>query len=218
VHKSGNTSKILLTVALCVAASLPGCSRKETATLSERENLSTTPGAKSAEVPAELPLERQTEQKLEPLTKEDVDLYLKVMRAAAERVKNLQPGDRAALDNARRILAGSDSGRIPTPEEVKTLERANLVALYMDQIVAEEMRIDGRTYRGIAAAVESAVPNPVPPLGAAADSVPAPVHAPTPLEVRLNSVNAANQKFLTPYSEEIQSLIAIVHNPGNLPK
>ena len=110
--------------------------------------------------PAEAPLEQQTEQKLDPLSKDDIELYLKVMRAAAGRVKNPAPSDKARLAAAKRILAGGAAGRVPTPDDVKTLERANLVALSMDQIVAEEMKIDARTYRGIAEAIESVVQNP----------------------------------------------------------
>jgi hypothetical protein len=144
-------------MALCAAASMSSCGRKQTAPLPEGgENSPASAGAK----PTEIPLEQQIEQKLDPLTKDDVDLYLKIMRAAAERVKNSTPDDKATLEGARKILAGSDSGRVPTLDDVKTLERANLVALGMDQIVAEEMKLDGRTYRGVVEAVESAVPNP----------------------------------------------------------
>jgi hypothetical protein len=98
------------------------------------------------------------------------------------------------------------------------LERANLVAISMDQVVAEEMKVDGRTYRGIAEAIESVIPNPAQGVASGGDAAPAPNHAPTPLEKRLSDVNAANVKFLAPYREEIQNLIAIVHNPANLPK
>ena len=167
---------------------------------------------------AEPPLDQQIEQKLDPLTKEDVELYLKVMRAAAERVKNLTPADRVALDGAKKILAGSASGRVPTPDDVKTLAQANLVALAMDQIVAGEMKLDGRTYRGIAEAVEAAVPNPVTGAASGNNAAPSRAHAPTQLEKRLSDVNAANEKFLAPYREEIQQLIAVVRNPANLPK
>ena len=65
-----------------------------------------------------------------------------------------------ALVDASKILAGSATGRVPSQKDVKTLERANLVALSMDQIVAEEMKLDGRTYRGIVEAVEAVVPGP----------------------------------------------------------
>jgi len=198
---------------VCAAALFWGCGRDQTAPLTEgAENLPA--GVK----PAQLPLERQTEQKLDPLDKEDVELYLKVMHAAADRVNRRAPADQAALDGARRILAGSASGRVPTPDDVKTLEHANLVAIAMDQIVAEEMKFDGRTYRGIAEAIESVVPNPALGSGSGDSGASATNREVTPIEKRLANVNAANEKFLAPYRDEIQKLIAVVHNPANLPK
>jgi len=206
---------LILAILLCAAAACCGCGQKETAPLSE--GAGNAPAA-AGSTPAELPLDQQIEQKLDPLTKEDLELYLKVMRAAAERAKHLTPADQAALDGAKKILAGSASGRIPTRDDVKTLDRANLVAVAMDQIVAEEMKLDGRNYRGIFEAVESAVPNPA--LGGASGDggAPTPDRTPTPLEKRLRDVNAANEKFLAPYRVEIQQLMAVVRNPANLPK
>jgi hypothetical protein len=92
------------------------------------------------------------------------------------------------------------------------------VALSMDQIVAAEMKIDGRTYRGIAEVIESVVSNPTPAAAPGDGGTPVPDHVPTPFEKRLSGVNAANKQFLAPYQGEIQRLIAIVHNPANLPK
>ena len=200
----------------CFATLLWGCGQKQTAPPTEgAENL--PPGTK----PSEPPLDQQIEQKLDPLTKDDVDLYLKVMRAAAERVKSPTPADQAALDGARKIIAVRATGRVPTPDDVKALALANLVAISMDQIVAEERKIDGRTYRGIAEAVEAIVPNPA--LAGASGSSAAraaatPDHPLTPLEKRLGDVNAANEKFLAPYHTDIQNLIVVVRNPANLPK
>jgi hypothetical protein len=215
LRRSKHIPKCFLAVAFCAAALFSGCERNETPATSGRleNSVPSTPAT-----PPELPIEQQTEQKLDPLTKEDVELYLKVMRAAAERVKNPQASDQAAADGARRILAGRASGRVPTPDDVKTLERATLVALYMDQIVAEEMKLNGRTYRGIAEAVESDALNPTPALPHGDAAVPAAEPAPTPLESRLSAVNAANKKSLAPYREQIQKLIAVVRNPANLPK
>ncbi|HVA95129.1 MAG TPA: hypothetical protein VNI36_09550 [Candidatus Dormibacteraeota bacterium] len=195
--------KFLLAVAACALATLAGCKPRQAAP------------PPSGNLP-EPPLDRQIEQKLDPLTERDVELYLKVMRAAAERVKNPAPGDQKVLEDARKIIASRSSGRIPTLNDVNTLERANLVAISMDQIVAQEMKLDARTYRGIVEAIEAVVPNPAiaPPANAAA---PAPDHALTPLEKRLKDVDAANRKFLAPYREEIQKLIAIVRDPANLP-
>jgi hypothetical protein len=200
----------------CSLAVLGGCGQKQSAPLTEgAENL--PPGVK----PSEPPLDQQIEQKLDPLTKDDVDLYLKVMRSAAERVKHPTPADREALDGARKIIAARTTGRVPTPDDVKTLALANLVAISMDQIIADEVKLDGRSYRGIAEAVEAVVPNPA-LAGASGSASPvaatAPEHALTSLEKRLSEVNAANEKFLGPDREEIQKLIAVVHDPARLPK
>jgi hypothetical protein len=204
-----------LGIALSAAVSFAGCGRKESTPLSASgEKSPPSPGAKSAEAA----LDQQTEQKLDPLTKDDVELYLKVMHAAAERVKNPAPADKTALEGAKKILAGSSTGRVPTQDDVKTLERASLVALSMDLVIAEEMKVDGRTYRGIAEAIESASQNPALAVAPGKGGPRGPDHAPTPLEERLSGVNAANEKFLTRYHEEVQKLIAIVRNPMNLPK
>jgi len=213
--KSKNIRQFLFAAALCAAASVSSCGRKQTSALSEgAENSPVSTGAK----PAELPLEQQTEQKLDPLTKDDVDLYLKIMRASADRVKNRPPADLAALEGAKKALDAGDAGHAPTPDGVKALEHVNLLAISMDQIVAEEMKVDGRTYRGIAEAVEAVVPNPALTKTPGDNAKPASDHIPTPLEKRLSEVNAANEKFLTPYHDEIQKLIATVRNPANLPK
>lgn len=214
MRTSQRVRKLCLGIALCACLFFAGCGRKESAPLSEGgENSPAAPGAK----PAEAPIELQTEQKLDPLTKDDVELYLKVMRAAAERVKSPSLADRAALEGASKILARSDSRHVPTQDDVKTLERANLVALSMDQIVAGEMKLDGRTYRGIAEAVESAVQNPALAVTSGKSGKQAREIAPTPLQERLSSVNATNEKFLAPYRSEIQKLLAVVRNPANLP-
>jgi hypothetical protein len=203
--------KFLLAMLFFATVALTACGGKEAAQPSAG-------GANSGAEPPEIPMEQQTEQKLDPLTQDDVDLYLKVMRAAAERVKNPLPADTAALDAAKRILAGSASGRVPMHDDVMTLERANLVAMSMDQIVAEEMKLDGRAYRGIAEAVEAVVPNPNAAAASGDASAPVQESTPSPLEIRLNDVNATNKKFLAPYQEEIQKLIAVVRNPAKLPK
>jgi hypothetical protein len=80
------------------------------------------------------------------------------------------------------------------------------------------MKTDGRKYRGIAEAVESVIQNSARTIPSGHVNAQTPNHAPTPLEKRLSGVNTANEKFLTPYREEIQKLIAAVRNPANLPK
>jgi hypothetical protein len=78
------------------------------------------------------------------------------------------------------------------------------------------MKIDGRTYRGIAEAIESAFQNPAQTV--ASGGRPTLDHTPTPLEKRLGEVNAANEKFLSSYRDDIRMLVAVVRNPANLPK
>lgn len=215
MQKSGYSCVFLLATTLWVAVNLSGCGRKEVAPPTEAgENSPVSSGSRAPE----LPLDQQIEQKLDPLTKDDVEVYLRVMRAAAERVRNPTPADKAALKGAKKILDGSASGRVPTPDDIKTLERANLVSLAMDQIVADEMKLDGRTYRGIVEAVESVVPNPALGLTPANAAPAIPERVPTALEKRLSEINAKNDIFLTPYRDEIQKLIAVVRNPANLPK
>jgi hypothetical protein len=203
--------------AICAAPWLAGCGRPQTAPLSEGREIRQGPGGQA---PAEASFEEQTEQKLEPLTPQDVALYLDVMRAAAERVAHPAPGDRDILQAARRLVSAgapaSSGRRVPTPEDAKLLERATLVAMRMDQIVAEEKELDGRAYRGIAAAIESAIA-PGTPAAASVGNTPAPTQSLTPLQKRLNEVNAANAGLLAPYRDEIQKMLAVVRNPANLP-
>lgn len=158
-----------------------------------------------------------TEQKLDPLTQSDVQMYLNVMRAAATRVQNPTAEDKATLAQAQQIMAAADAGRVPNSEDARTLERASQIGTEMDQIVAEEQHIDAATYLGIALAVEAVVPDAQ---LAATDKVALePDAAPrTPLERRIAAVNAANQTFLAPYRDEIERLLAIVRDPENLPK
>lgn len=198
-------------ILLCAAVSAAGCGRNQTAPLSEgAEHTMVPPGT----VPAEAPLDLQIEQKLTPLTRDDVALYLRVMHLAALRVKNRLPTDRAALLTAKQILDARDSGRTPTPDDARMLQHATLVATGMDQLVANEMKIDLQKYRGIAEAVEAVIPNPLFP----ADPASKPAESSlTKLQRRLREVDAANVKLLAPYRKEIQQLLAVVRNPANLP-
>src|ERR1700682_1808165 len=108
MRTSKRVRTLWLGILLSAAVPFAGCGRKESTPLSEGgENSPAASGAKLAEAT----IEQQTEQKLDPLTKDDVELYLKVMRAAAERVKNPAPADKASLEGATKILARSASGR-----------------------------------------------------------------------------------------------------------
>jgi hypothetical protein len=202
-------------IVVCAVSFVSACKRTEnTAASGSAANSPASPGPALTEPP----FDQQIEQKLDPLTKDDVELYLKVMRAAAERVKHPTPADQVALEDAKKILGASGSGHVPTRDDAKALDRANLVALSMDQIVAEEMKLDARDYRGIAEAIEAVVPGPTGSARPGTNSVSTPTHSLSPLERRLRDVNAANAMFLAPYRVEIGSLITIVRAPANLPQ
>lgn len=158
-----------------------------------------------------------TEQKLDPLTASDVELYLNVMRAAAARVQNPTADDKATLAQAREIIAAAAAGHVPSSSDARTLERASEIGTQMDQIVSEEQHIDPDTYLGIALAVEAVVPDPQLVAGEKKSSE---ASAPprTPLERRIAEAGAANRSFLAPYRDEIERLLIIVRNPENLPK
>ena len=203
--------------ALCVAFLLAACGRNQTAPVSDGAESAAAPRTAVAEAAGAPALDQQTEQKLDPLTREDVALYLKVMHAAAGRVKAPADVDRAALASAQALLARHPPA--PTPDDAKTLEHATLIAMAMDQIVAQEMNMDSRAYRGIAEAVEAVIPNPVLPAPTGPPGAPPLPDLPaTPLQVRLREVNAANEAFLAPYRGEIAGLLAVVRNPATLPR
>ncbi len=156
-----------------------------------------------------------TEQKQDPLTPSDVELYLKVMRAAAERVRNPNSEDTQTLAQARQIMAAAANGRVPSSADASTLQHASQICLAMDQIVVRELRVDPANYTAIADAIEAVIPSPFPstPQNKSTELPPR-----SPMERHLAEVDAANQAFLVPYRDEIQSLLAVVRNPANLPR
>lgn len=83
----------------------------------------------------------------EPLTQSDVDLYLKVMRTAAERVKNLPATDREALQRFRKMTTTPNPAGLPSAEDLMAMQRAGeLMAL--DGVVARELGV-ARRYESI---------------------------------------------------------------------
>lgn len=204
-----NTKQFACDLFLCAAVvmvGLGGCNRNHPAPFVQ---VSVSGGATATGIP---PL---TEQKLDPLTASDVELYLRVMRAAAERVRIPNSEDMQTIARARQIISAAATGDVPSLMDAGTLQQASQICLAMDQIVAREMQIDPNRYIAIADAIEAVVPNPdlVAPQEKSAGIAPR-----SPLERRLVSVNAANEAFLVSYRGEIQRLLSVVRNPANLPK
>ncbi len=79
-----------------------------------------------------------------PLTQEDMELYLKVMRGAAQRVKELPAADRSILDRVGAAQAGKLDITTLKPQEIQqAAELSNI-----DEQVAAEMGVLDR-YRDI---------------------------------------------------------------------
>jgi hypothetical protein len=205
-----NTNRFSQNLFLCAIfaalSAFAGCGRNHPPPLAQ------TAGGSGAATTGMPPL---TEQKLDPLTPSDVELYLKVMRAAAERVRHPSSDDMQTLAQARQIIATAANGRVPSSTDANTLQHASQICLAMDQIVAPELQVDPGNYTAISEAIEAVVPSPF----AATPPDKLTVLPPrSPFERRIAEVDAANQTFLVPYRAEIQSLLAVVRNPANLPK
>ncbi|MGO9640386.1 MAG: hypothetical protein ACLP1Y_03645 [Candidatus Acidiferrales bacterium] len=197
---------LLLCVSIAAICGLTGCSRNHPPPLTQ---FAGSAGATATGIP---PL---TEQKLDPLTSSDVDLYLRVMRAAAARVQHPSTEDTRTLAQAKQIMTAAASGRVPDSADASTLQHASQICMAMDQIVARELRVDLAGYTAVADAIEAVVPNPAVSMP---QQKPGEIPVRSPLERRMAEINAANETFLAPYSAEIQGLLAVVRNPANLPK
>ncbi len=142
------------------------------------------------------------------LSQEDVDLYLELMRAAAARVNNLLPADKAALGRMTRIQDDVEAGRIPTPlegdPEAEIIERGMRVQQSLDLVIAEEKSVDVEHYTAVRDLIENLI-NPsgvVPEEGDDGSGKPL---TPSQAQTRL-----ANKKLLAPYAPEIEQLYQVV--------
>jgi hypothetical protein len=95
------------------------------------------------------------------LTQANIDLYLRVMRATADRARNPVPEDLTTMAAFKHIRKGptSPATRL-TPVEQEIVQRAFLLMNTLDEIVAREKRVDSDQYRNAKAAVESVLPPP----------------------------------------------------------
>jgi hypothetical protein len=201
----GHLAALLALLAMCAAAA---CNRNHPPPIAQ------TAGPT---VPNSTGIPPLTEQKLDPLTASDVELYLRVMRAAAARVQSPTAEDTATLAEAHKIMTAAAAGQVPSSSDARTLERASQIGTEMDQVVADEQHIDPATYIGIALAVEAVVPDPqLTTTVKNTKQTNAPLQ--TPLSRRIAEADAANRMVLAPYRDEIEKLLIVVRNPGNLPK
>jgi len=142
------------------------------------------------------------------LGQDEVKLYLELMRAAAARVNNLRPADKAALGRMRKMQDDVEAGRIPTPmegdPEAEVIARGMSIQQALDLVIAEEKGMDIDHYAAVRDLIESIV-NPsgiVPEEGD--EGLGKPI-TPYQAEIRL-----ANKKLLAPYAPEIEQLYQVV--------
>lgn len=157
----------------------------------------------------------QTDMQLVPLNGDDVAFYLRVMRAAAERVAHPTAADRQAQSRAASVASQANAGKTPilAATDQDALMRSMLLQGQADRLIVEEWHLDARRYEAIASAIEAVVPDPAGAFGsgdAPADATP---HTPTPLERKIQAVEAQNAQFLKPYVPEIQKLLTVVRHP-----
>ncbi|MDI3259374.1 MAG: hypothetical protein QJR02_06730 [Sinobacteraceae bacterium] len=157
----------------------------------------------------------QTDMQLAPLNGDDVAFYLRVMRAAAERVEHPTASDREAQSRARNVATQASAGKtaILTPADQAALMRALLLQGQADRLIVEERHLDIRRYEAIATAIEAMVPDPAGAFGSGDGPTAAEPHALTPLERKIKAVEAENAEFLKPFVPEIQKLLTVVRHP-----
>jgi len=80
----------------------------------------------------------------EPVSAADVEMYLGIMREAAERVRTLPASDRQALRTMREMSSRTmASSQMPSPEQMAAVQRAGEL-LALDAVVARERGVSSR--------------------------------------------------------------------------
>ncbi len=157
----------------------------------------------------------------ETLTRADVDLYLKVLRVAADRVKNMPQADRDVLNAFHRMTTGAGAGQIPTPEQMASMQRAGEL-MTIPSVVAREMGVEKR-YRSIDSRAEHFL---MPMDGASSgdedEVMTAEQRAALKQRIqRFRQRRDADAATLQPYREEIAALrkqVDFLRHPESIPK
>ena len=158
----------------------------------------------------------------ETLTQADVDLYLKVLRAAAERVRNMPQADRDVLNAFHKMTTGG-AGQIPTPDQMAAMQRAGDL-MTIPSGVAREMGVEKR-FSSIGSRVEHFL---MPMDGASSgdedDAARMTAEERAALKVRIQRFRdrrTADAATLQPYRDEIAALqkqVDFARHPESIPK
>ena len=177
------------------------------------------PGASTRDIPrARVADTTQALGEFDPLTGADVEMYLKVMRTAAERIRTMSAADRAVLKAYRKMTASPDPNQIPSAEQIMALQRAGEL-MTMDSAVARELGV-GRRYTSIAGRVTTFIT----PMDGAGDSEPMTSEQRARLKARIERFQDRRKldaATLGPHRDEIQSLqkqVNLILHPESIPE
>lgn len=149
-----------------------------------------------------------------PLTQADVQLYLGVMRAAADRLRHPSATDLAAPRLARAAEFKMQQGHPEqvTSAEIEAIDLAGTLQGYADNLVVASRHIDAERYSHVVDRVEDAVVPPQFDFQADGDNDMGSHYVPTAHDRAVEATRNANIKLLAPYRDEIRSLQTLVRD------
>ncbi len=138
------------------------------------------------------------------VTEEDVNAYLEVMRAAAERAKNPMPDDLTTIDAFSRIPnARTAQANQLSDDQKDTIMRVIRLTGALDEVVAEERHVDIFRYHHAKEAIETILPPP-------GDDNPQVTTELTDGEKK--ALDSRKAKVLAPHAQEIRKLQVTIYN------
>lgn len=210
-HASSDTS----TTMPVIAAANPGTTAEQTADAGGAAPPSSSDSAMD---------DNSGDPQLTPLSAADVQLYLTVMRAAAERVRHPTADDFAAQKRAQawQTAIANAHGSVVAPTDADLAANDRVLMLNSGQtdiLIVLERHLDEDRYSRIADDIEEALPTPGTavlgcPRGDCTDASPVPA-----AQDRLyDAAVVRNRKLLAPYRTEINSLETVVRKLNSLRK
>jgi hypothetical protein len=135
---------------LLLCLGLVGCNKNKPSSAASAPPSASAPATPTA--PAKIP-----DFQFEPLTQQDVDLYLSIMRLAAAQKAQLSPADQKVLADEQNYYAHLKSGwhPDPTPAEVQLFTKANALHHLDDEIARQQGKHD--LYVAVRDAIEGMV-------------------------------------------------------------
>jgi hypothetical protein len=210
--------KVIRALFVCGLLFVYGCSHAQ-----ERKNTQSAAGQHASSPANRADTNRPPDRtaplgEFEPLTQADVDLYLKVMRTAAERLKNLPPADREALNTFRKMTS-PHPGSLPSAVDMAAMQRAHEL-LAMDRLVARELGV-ARRYESISSRAKAFTAPHVEASGDASEMTAEEKRQQTTRIDKFQQRRMQDAVTLGPYRNEILSLqkqVDLLLHPESFPK